>query len=136
VVDARPLIEEAGFSARSVMGAGKSFRVFSCMADGGSVAICPDGALYPCEHLPQEARFGDIWHGVTDEAARYNFCRVDRTQEKCRSCPFLPDCTSFSSCPVRDIECRKVHELMALDSLKRMAEKKENEIIEGETPVC
>ena len=106
------------------------------MADSGSVVIAPDGGLYPCEHCPQESRFGDIWRGVTDAAARETFCRTDRTRDKCRACPFLPDCTSFSSCPVGDTHCREVNELMAVAALKRMVDRKESEDVDGENPIC
>ena len=134
--DLRPLVERAGFRFRPFLGLGTAFRTFHCMADAGSVVVAPDGSLYPCEHCPPGSRFGDIWHGVTDESAKKAFCRTDVTREKCRKCPFLPDCTSFASCPVQDVHCREVWELMALDTLKRLAERKESESGDEDSPAC
>ncbi len=134
--DLRPLVEGAGFRFRPFLGLGTAFRTFHCMADAGSVVVAPDGSLYPCEHCPPGSRFGDIWHGVTDESAKKAFCRTDVTREKCRKCPFLPDCTSFASCLVQDVHCREVRELMALDTLKRLAERKESESGDEDSPAC
>ena len=137
VVGARRMIEGAGFATSSALGGKSGFRVNHCMADGGGVVIMPDGSLYPCEHCPAESRFGDVWRGVTDEAARREFCRTDRTREQCRNCPFLPECTSFASCPVHDYHCREVHELMALDMLAQVLEKsKESDASEENDSFC
>ena len=138
VIEARPMIEAAGFSTTSLVKGEQGYRINRCMADGGGVVIGPDGSLYPCEHCPPESRFGDIWHGVTDENARKEFCRVDRTRKKCRICPFLPDCTSFASCPVQDYHCREVHEMMKIAYLRRLIDNLDsgNPDIEEEQPLC
>ena len=135
-LDAKPWIRAAGFKATNHSETGWEFRVFHCMADEGNVVIAPDGSLYACDNFPPESRFGDIWHGVTDEAARSAFCRADQAQEKCRKCPFLPDCTCFASCPVKNSQCREVRHAVALDMLRRMVEEKKEDIEAGETPVC
>ena len=135
VVAGRTMIEEAGFPSITQRSEKKGYRVNHCMADGSGVTIGPDGSLYPCEHCPPESRFGDIWHGVTDERSLYEFCRTDRTREKCRTCPYLPDCTSFASCPIEDRDCRKVHELLKLDYLCRLVDNADKGIGE-EIPAC
>jgi len=131
------MIEEAGFPRKKKFSERKGYRISHCMADGSGVVISPDGSLYPCEHCPPESQFGDIWHGVTDERSRYEFCRTDRIREKCRTCPFLPDCTSFASCPVQDRDCRKVHELLKTDYLRRLIDSADKGIgAEDEIPAC
>jgi len=86
-------------------------RTFHCMADRGDVVICPDGSLYACEHCPQEARFGDVRHNVTDPDGYRAFCETGMVREECRSCAYLPLCTPFAHCPVRDRHCREVKAL-------------------------
>ena len=137
VIAGRKMIEAAGFPSKPLVFEKNGYRVSHCMADGSGVAIGPDGSLYPCEHCPPESRFGDIWNGVTDEKARYEFCRTDRTREKCRTCPFLPDCTSFAACPVQDRDCRKVHELLKMNFLRRLVDNADKgSSVEEEIPGC
>ena len=137
VKNARSLIENSGFKVAKFLGSGLKFRVNYCMADRGNVVITPDGSLFPCEHCPPESRFGDIWNGITDDYARIEFCRVDRVREKCKTCPFLPDCTSFAACPVKDTHCRDVREMLTLDALYRLVDKKiESENLDRESSVC
>lgn len=134
--DARRLIDEAGFRSMPFPTGGLGRRTNFCMADGGGLVITPDGGLYPCEQCPGGSRFGDIRQGVCDEEARREFCRTDRIREECRTCPFLPDCTGFSSCPVKDAHCRKVREMMITDELRRLADRKETENTEREGAFC
>ncbi len=137
LIKAQSLLKQVGFWSEKILSSYFSFRTNHCMADGNGVVIAPDGSLYPCEHCPPESRFGDVWHGVTDEAARREFSRTDRVREKCRKCPFLPDCTAFSSCPIQDKHCREVREMMALDALKRLVQNHEKEeAADGEVPAC
>ncbi len=137
LIDAQSLVKQAGFQTENMLAPKYSFSINHCTADGNGVVIAPDGSLYSCEHCPPESKFGDIWHGVTDEAARREFSRTDRVREKCRKCPFLPDCTAFSSCPIQDKHCREVREMMALDSLKRLVQNHEKEeAADGEVPAC
>lgn len=129
-------IEASGFRPAPFLPLRTRFAAFHCMADRGSAVINPDGNLYACEHYPPESRFGDIWNGVTDEAAQKAFCRMDRTREKCRKCPFLPDCTSFVSCPVVDRHCREVYTLCTEHFLRQLVDKKLKENEEDVTPIC
>ena len=137
VMDAEPLIREAGFGHLQYSGRGRGIRIFHCMADAGSAVITPDGSLYPCEHCPSESRFGNVVDGVTDEAAKHAFCRTDRTREMCRKCPFLPDCTSFASCPVWDTHCREKQTMQFEYNIARLMSAQEAGTQEdGQIPVC
>ena len=123
ILDAEPMCTKAGFRRSKFMRFGGNFRVNHCMVDANSAVICPDGSLYPCEHCPPEARYGDIFNGVTDEAARKAFCGVGPTREKCRKCPFLPECTSFSHCPIQDMHCREVRDMMEKETLNGLLDR-------------
>lgn len=118
ILDARQTVISAGFRTTGTGAYAGRFRVFHCMADSGAAVIGPDGSLYPCEHCPPQARFGDIFRGVTDENARFKFCRADATREKCLTCPFLPHCTSFAACPITDAHCREVMRMLTLAALE------------------
>ena len=138
ILTARQEIIAAGFKVAPFAGLGLRFRISHCMADRGDLAITPDGSLHLCEHCQPESRCGDVWNGITDESVKTEFGRFDRTRDQCKTCAFLPSCTSFSSCPVIDLHCREVHELQTLDALRAIIDKhnaNESEE-EEETPVC
>ena len=99
-------------------------RANHCMADAGSVVITPDGKIYMCEHCPASSLIGDIWNGITNDANRKAFACVDETREKCKKCPYLPDCTSFRTCPVEDRHCRAVHDVQVRTALDRVIDRK------------
>lgn len=138
VIPATDLIRAAGFRTYAYAGPSMKFRANRCMADGGSVVIGPDGSLYPCEHCPPGSRFGDVFNGTTDENAEREFRRADKTREMCRTCTFLPECTSFAKCPWVDVHCREMHEMNVLAGLKRMLDRNETKAKESDEdePVC
>lgn len=108
ILKANQMIGEAGFGSSIPGKFTQHFRLNHCMADSDAPVIAPDGSLYACEHCTANARYGNIWNGVTDEAAKNEFCRIDFIREKCRSCPYLPLCTPFRSCPTQDRDCREI----------------------------
>ncbi|MBR0425588.1 MAG: hypothetical protein IJK01_05630 [Clostridia bacterium] len=91
--------------------------------------------LYACEQFVPASRFGDVFSGMTDSAAKAEFCRNDQPREECRTCPFLPDCTAFRNCPVREYHCREMHELLLKDTLCRMIDQKDD-VSDADTPRC
>ena len=122
VFSATSAIEAAGFHTRNSLLSDSHFRVFHCMADGGNVTINSDGSLYACGCLAESSRFGDIFNGITNESARREFCSVEKVREKCRHCPFLPECTAFGSCPYQNTHCRKFREMDDMSMLKQLVE--------------
>ena len=140
VVEARGLAAEVGFRPSTSYSSGLRFRAHFCMAGSGTAVICPDGRICPCEHCPPESFFGTVFEGTTDPARRAEFCREDRTREKCRDCPFLPVCTNFASCPTPQRDCRGMRELFLMDELKcfldRRLEKSAQEESEADGEIC
>ena len=131
IVNARPLIREAGFKPMEADGLKLQFRAYHCMADSDSAVVDSDGTLHTCN---EGSRYGDIFHGVTDKAAKDAFCRTDKIREKCGKCPYLPDCTGFASCPVQDRHCREVREIITLYDLRRLIDKADENRSRREEP--
>ena len=127
------MIEDAGFLFASLFSGKPGYKANHCMADGSGVVIGPDGSLYPCEHCPPEARFGDVFNGVTDENARDRFCRADAIREKCADCPFLPHCTGFAACPITDAHCREAMKMLTLAALNEIIDDRGDK---AEQPDC
>lgn len=135
ILGARTLIREAGFEPLIQYGPKLSFDFYHCMADAGAAVIGPDGGLFPCEHCMEEARFGDVFRGTTNESARREFCRTDRIREKCKGCTFLPCCTGFATCPVEEKDCRRIRELYTVSLLKDFIDNKAI-AADGDDPIC
>ena len=80
-----------------------------CMADsdGRCVVISPDGELFYFEHLPTNTACSNI----SDENFKLKSDprALLEAIDKCRNCPFLPECTPFicNGCPDRCDYCRE-----------------------------
>ena len=120
ILEARPLIEDAGFPYTPVMGDALLFRPYRCGSVAGSPCISPDGGLSVCPTMAPKDRYGDIWNGVTDETVREEYSRMDRTREKCRLCPYLPNCTPYEHCPGENTHCREVNDLLMREFLEML----------------
>ena len=131
-VDAWGYARRRGF--RVVTGIdGKTFRIHRCMADNpsGSIVITPDGLLYNCEHCEPDKRFGNIKDGITDQGFIRDYSRVEKTREMCRGCALLPECTSFTRCPVKNANCRYAMEQRMIYGLMGTIEKEKTNAVKG-----
>lgn len=122
IMDARSLIEQAGFDYRPVILDETDFRIYRCKVDSGSVFIWPDGSLYACSTIVPDGRYGDIWQGITNEAVREHYTQMHPTREKCRTCPYLPNCTPFNDCPITNTNCRQIYDLLMAELLNYLVE--------------
>ena len=118
ISESRTLIRSFGFQVRDPRFLFSDIRTHHCKADLGSIVIGPDGGLYACEECTQESCFGNIADDPENTGAAKQFCRVDRIREKCRRCPFLPECTPFASCPVQEKQCVEIQRLRFLEKVK------------------
>ena len=127
ILAARALVEAAGLSYQPNMKSALLFRPWRCKAAAGLPLIWPDGSLYTCATIAPDGRYGDIWHGVTDEAVREKYTRMDRLREKCRACPYLPNCTTYEHCPIEDRHCSEVRGMLMQEVLDMLVESWEKE---------
>lgn len=119
IVAAGPLLEKYGVSGKDHRFTLHDLRNYFCMAEMGTELILPDGSIYACELFSEESRLGNILEGPADREARKNFCRTDRVRDKCRDCPFLPECTPFASCPRVEARCREVYRICFEEQVRR-----------------
>lgn len=80
-----------------------------CAANNpNAVVIDPMGRLTSCETITPNTQFwGDIINGVTDNNEKNRWTRIMPIKEKCKTCRFLPSCTTFSLCPNDYYDCRE-----------------------------
>ena len=86
--------------------------VFYCPAQshGTAMVITPDGKLYVCEHCGEGTEIGTVFDGITNTALADKYYTNNPVPQKCSGCFFLPKCTTFDMCPIKNTakECRKI----------------------------
>ena len=88
------------------------------------VVISSDGSLYNCEDCTPGFSFGNVEDGITDAERLRWYEEHGATREKCRHCIFLPECTSFSRCPMVDRHCQKVRNEIQKRVMRQIIAKK------------
>lgn len=80
-----------------------------CAANNpNTVVIDPLGRLASCETITPNTQFwGDIINGVTNDNEKNRWIQVMPLKEKCKTCHFLPSCTTFSLCPNDYYDCQE-----------------------------
>ncbi len=116
IAEKKRLVLSAGFQTGQLRL--HDLRTVHCMADQGSVVVAPDGGLYACEDCPAESRIGSLAEGTEGTGAGSGFRRTDQVREKCRDCPFLPECTPFSACPHRVTACRETRRVIFEEQMR------------------
>lgn len=78
-----------------------------CAANNpNAVVIDPIGRLTSCETITPNTQFwGDITNGVTDDNEKNRWIEITPIKKKCKTCHFLPSCTTFSLCPNDYYDC-------------------------------
>lgn len=69
----------------------KRTRCFACQTKG--FVITPDGVLFKCPMAIADAnaKVGDIWNGITNEAVMDCWCNIE-LKTQCHTCVFMPVC--------------------------------------------
>ena len=95
-------------------------RVSVCMAENpfGSTLISPEGLLYNCHLFLPGTETGNVRDGITQVDTLQTYAMPEPVAERCRDCCFLPNCTSFTRCPITKGQCRQVREAELLCDLR------------------
>lgn len=77
-----------------------------CMANSsGSVTILPDGTLSMCQTGCEGMYYGNVRDGITKPEMVKKWKDRLNIREKCKACPYLPECTGFAMCPSEQTDC-------------------------------
>ena len=118
----------------------RRLKLVHCMAESPyeCAVIAPDGRLYNCEHCPEANVMGSLREGIVNRALQERCAEVEPAQDRCRDCAFLPECTTFTGCPVRSAACREQQRAwigQALVDEVARAEEEGAAAVEGDEPV-
>ena len=79
-----------------------------CMANSPlSVTVLPDGTLSMCQTGCDAMYYGDVRRGITKPEIVKAWRDCTNIRDKCRNCPYLPECTGFAMCPSQQSDCRR-----------------------------
>lgn len=79
-----------------------------CMANSPeSVTILPDGTLSMCQTGCEGMYYGNVREGITKPELVKAWRVCTDIREKCKTCPYLPECTGFALCPSQQSDCRE-----------------------------
>ena len=79
-----------------------------CLANNPTAAmILPDGMLTTCEAGREEMYYGDVRQGITKPDIKKKWLDCSQIREKCKNCPYLPECTGFALCPYEPVDCQR-----------------------------
>ena len=55
---------------------------------------------------------GSVFEGFTNQALLAQYAAIAPVKDGCRDCPYLPECTTFPLCSVKNAakDCRRVRE--------------------------
>ena len=81
-----------------------NLKVTYCMAQtpDKAVVIAADGRLFACEHFLKGTDYGTVFDGVTKRGVLEKYTSRTPVSEKCSGCFFLPKCSTFDLCPVKN----------------------------------
>lgn len=67
-----------------------------------TMVIDPSGKLFACEHCAEGTEIGNIFDGITNRDLAKKYLSHPPVSPKCSGCFFLPKCTTFDMCPIKN----------------------------------
>ncbi len=84
----------------------KDLKPYYCMASNpAAVTIGANGDLYTCQSSNPDFCYGNIVDGDLDIKLRDSWIKCVDTFDKCKDCPYLPECSTLDKCPSNTAYC-------------------------------